>query len=498
MAEAELTVTELTDILRQSQPRISRHLKLLAEAGLVERLREGAWAFFRLGEHGGSADSRATSSRRLDPADPVLARDRERLAEVRAARGRGRAGLFRSHAAEWDRIRSLHVAEERSRPPSSRRSAGAPFRSLLDLGTGTGRMLELLGPEIERGLGIDLSLDMLALARARLERAGLRHCSVRQGDIYDLPLPRDAFDRRHRAPGAALPRRSARARSARRRACCGRAGGCWWSISRPHDLEFLRDEHAHRRLGFAPETVTQWIDAAGLEMLSAARRCRRSRIPTASSRSRSGSARDPRIALAGALPGRSPDEHRHAAPEPLRACRRDARASASRSSSFRPRPPRWRDAVGGGRPARAARARLRLGHLRGRRLDARAHPRDRQAHSRRDRAEAGRPSHLRRARPAREVDAVVRDYWRPACATSWRCAATRRAASASATRRIRAATAMSADLVAGIKRIGDFEVSVSAYPEKHPESPTVEADIDMLKRQGRCRRDPRHHPVLLR
>src|SRR5919197_1142896 len=138
LAEAELTVSDLTDILRQSQPRISRHLRLLAEAGLVERFREGSWAFFRLGERGGAAE-------------PVEAAITAALADV-------------------------------------------PIQSLLDLGTGTGRMLELFGPRIARGLGLDLSLDMLALARARLDRAGMRHCSVRQGDIYDLALPKDSFD----------------------------------------------------------------------------------------------------------------------------------------------------------------------------------------------------------------------------------------------------------------------------------------------------------------
>src|SRR3979409_2188060 len=83
LAEAELTVSDLTDILRQSQPRISRHLKLLAEAGLIERFREGTWAFFRLAEHGGGAEVARALIERLDPADPVIARDRDRLASVR-------------------------------------------------------------------------------------------------------------------------------------------------------------------------------------------------------------------------------------------------------------------------------------------------------------------------------------------------------------------------------------------------------------------------------
>jgi DNA-binding transcriptional ArsR family regulator len=179
LAEAELTVSELTDILRQSQPRISRHLRLLAEAGMVERFREGSWAFFRLGERGGSASLARELVARLDPRDPTIARDRERLASVRAARAAAAQKYFARHAAEWDRIRKLHVADGAVEEAIRAALADKPFRSLLDLGTGTGRMLELFGPTIERGLGLDMSHDMLSLARARLDRAGLRHCSVR-------------------------------------------------------------------------------------------------------------------------------------------------------------------------------------------------------------------------------------------------------------------------------------------------------------------------------
>src|SRR5579862_6638585 len=104
LAETELTVSDLTDILRQSQPRLSRHLRLLAEAGLVERFREGSWAFFRLGERGSTADIARAMITRLDADDPVIARDRERLAAVRTTRATAAQNYFRRHAAEWDRI----------------------------------------------------------------------------------------------------------------------------------------------------------------------------------------------------------------------------------------------------------------------------------------------------------------------------------------------------------------------------------------------------------
>ena len=143
---------------------------------------------------------------------------------------------------------------------------GAPIRSLLDLGTGTGRMLELFAAKIERGLGLDLSLDMLALARERLDRAGLKNCSVRYGDIYDLTLPRDSFDVViiHQV----LHFLDDSGRAIREAARVLRPGGRLLVIDfAPHDLEFLRDVHAHRRLGFAAETVTQWLEAAGLDFV---------------------------------------------------------------------------------------------------------------------------------------------------------------------------------------------------------------------------------------
>lgn len=264
LAETELTVSDLTEILRQSQPRLSRHLRLLAEAGLVERFREGSWAFFRLGERGSAPGIANGLIAQLDPSDPVIARDRERLAAVRSARAAAAQNYFRRHAAEWDRIRDLHVADAAVEQEVHAALSGKPIRSLLDLGTGTGRMLELFAPEIERGVGLDLSRDMLALARARLDRFSHRHCSVRQGDIYDLALLRDEFDAIiiHQV----LHFLDDGARAIREAARVLRPGGRLLVVDfAPHDLEFLREEHAHRRLGFAPETVKQWLEAAGLE-----------------------------------------------------------------------------------------------------------------------------------------------------------------------------------------------------------------------------------------
>jgi ubiquinone/menaquinone biosynthesis C-methylase UbiE len=267
LAEGELTVSDLCGILRQSQPRISRHLKLLVDAGLAERFREGSWAFFRLGEHGGSAALARELIARLDPDDETLARDRERLAAVRKGHASEAQNYFAKHAAEWDRIRKLHVADDQVDAAIRAALADKPFRSLLDLGTGTGRMLEMFGPELERGLGLDLSHDMLALARSRLARAGLPHCSVRQGDIFDLALPKDSFDVVIIHQVLHFLDDSTRVIESAARVL--RPGGRLLVVDfAAHDQEFLRDEFAHRRLGFAPETVTQWMDGAQLEFVS--------------------------------------------------------------------------------------------------------------------------------------------------------------------------------------------------------------------------------------
>ena len=294
LAEAELTVSDLTEILRQSQPRLSRHLRLLTEAGLVDRFREGSWAFFRIGERGGAAELARALIGRLNVDDAIVLRDRERLTAVRASRGAAAQNYFRRHAAQWDRIRRLHVADTAVEAAIRAALADKPIRSLLDLGTGTGRMLELFGADIERGLGLDLSLDMLALARARLDRAGLRHCSVRHGDIYDLALPRDSFDAVIIHQVLHFLDDSARAIAEAARVL--RPSGRLLVVDfAPHDLEFLREEHAHRRLGFAAETVTQWLEAAGLDVL------RQETLPPGPQGKIAVSlwlARDPRIVLA--------------------------------------------------------------------------------------------------------------------------------------------------------------------------------------------------------
>lgn len=262
-AEGELTVGELTEILGQSQPRVSRHLKLLCEAGLLDRFREGSRVFYRLAGEGALAPRLLEL---LPPADPVLALDRERLAQIKHQRAEQAAAYFRANAAHWDRIRSLYVDEKEVEAALLKLLPPAGLGDLLDVGTGTGRMLEIFGPRIGRAVGVDLSREMLAVARVNLERAGLRNCTLRQADMYQLPLAGRAFDAvvihqvLHYAerPGQVV------AEAAR----VLRPGGTLVIVDfAPHELEFLRGEHAHLRLGFADAEITQWCRAAGLEPL---------------------------------------------------------------------------------------------------------------------------------------------------------------------------------------------------------------------------------------
>lgn len=260
-ARAELTVSDLTQLLGQSQPRVSRHLKLLCEAGLLDRFPEGSFVFYRLAQGRGLARALVAL---LPEGDPTLTRDRERLQAIIAARVEGANAYFRENAARWDEIRALYIDEcEVERHVLALLPVGG-VHTLLDIGTGTGRMLEIFGPRVERAIGIDLSREMLAVARANLERADLRNCSVRQADMYNVPLPGDSFDAilihqvLHYAerPGEVV------AEAAR----LLRPGGRVVIVDfAPHALEFLRTEHRHRRLGFTDGEVLGWYRDAGLE-----------------------------------------------------------------------------------------------------------------------------------------------------------------------------------------------------------------------------------------
>src|SRR5215813_6996054 len=228
-AREDLTVSDYVHVLGQSQPRVSRHLKLLVEAGLLERFREAQFTRFRLVTGGDDAALVREFVRRLDPKHPRIAADRE-----------------------IERALAHHL------PLSARR--------LLDIGTGTGRLLEVLAPKVERAVGIDQSREMLALARANLARAGIDNAEIRQGDMYALPFEADSFDvvTIHHVLHYADDPAAALTEAAR----VVRPGGVVLVVDfSPHDLVELKREHAHVHLGFADNQVQGWLRSAGLNPL---------------------------------------------------------------------------------------------------------------------------------------------------------------------------------------------------------------------------------------
>jgi ArsR family transcriptional regulator len=263
LAREELAVLELCRVLDQSQPRVSRHLKLLAEAGLVERFPDGAWVFYRLAGAGHADALVGEVLQRIDASDPVLTRDAERLSAVFAERA-GEAGeYFARNAARWDEIRSLYVADSDVEAAILAAAGPGPFRRLVDLGSGTGRMLTLLGPHAEAAVGLDLSQQMLNLARTRVTEAGLARCELRHGDIFGTRLPGEYADLvvvhqvlHYLADPAAAVREAAR--------IVAPGGKLLIADFAPHKLEFLREQHQHRRLGFAEPEMARWLADAGL------------------------------------------------------------------------------------------------------------------------------------------------------------------------------------------------------------------------------------------
>ncbi|MBD8064165.1 metalloregulator ArsR/SmtB family transcription factor [Devosia sp. PTR5] len=267
LADGDHSVKDLTEILDQSQPRVSRHLKLLADAGLVQRYAEGAWAYYRLSPAGQGADLARWLIARVDPAAPERRADRARQAAVRTQQQAEAAAYFAQVAQSWDLLKTLHVPEAAVEAAVLGTLAGRTVDLLIDLGTGTGRMLEVLAPAFRRGIGIDSSREMLAVARARLVEAGLNKAEVRLGDIGALDAgvgPADIvvlhqvlhyFD----DPGRML---------AQARRLLKPGGEIIIVDFAPHSLEFLRTEHAHRRLGLSREQMSGWAAAAGLHVRS--------------------------------------------------------------------------------------------------------------------------------------------------------------------------------------------------------------------------------------
>ncbi|HLV82985.1 MAG TPA: metalloregulator ArsR/SmtB family transcription factor [Devosia sp.] len=269
LADGDHSVKDLTEILGQSQPRVSRHLKLLADAGLVRRNAEGAWAYYGLMQQGDGAELAQWLIARLDDSDTDRHCDIARQSAVRAQQQAQASEYFATVASSWDLLKTLQVPEEAVEAAVLAALGGRKVDTLIDLGTGTGRMLELLAGSYTRGIGLDSSREMLAVARARLVSSGIGHAQVRLGDIGDLDVsmgPAEVivihqvlhyFD----DPGRML---------AQARRLLAPGGDMLIVDFAPHELEFLRSEHAHRRLGLSRAQMSNWAEAAGLTVQAVA------------------------------------------------------------------------------------------------------------------------------------------------------------------------------------------------------------------------------------
>ena len=261
-ARDQLTVSEFVDILGQSQPRVSRHLKLLVEAGILERSREGQWSYLRLARQGDVAALTREIVGRLPVDRQPLAGDLSRLEGLRHRRENRAITYFRTNAERWDQLRALHV-DDREIEAALLAHMPDDAEILLDIGTGTGRLLEVLAPRVERAIGIDQSREMLAVARNNLARAGLANVDIRQADMYALPLPSMSVDvvtvhqvLHYAEDPSAVLREAARVM---------KPGGLAMVVDfASHDLVELRREHAHVHLGFADNQVAGWLKSAGL------------------------------------------------------------------------------------------------------------------------------------------------------------------------------------------------------------------------------------------
>lgn len=264
LTTGELTVKDLTLVLAQSQPRISRHLKLMHDAGLLTRVQEGSWVYFRLTDQPGAAGLLRTLLSQFDQQDAEFRRDRERAEAVRRDRFDKAQMFFAEHAGQWDKLRALHADEGEVEARILKLLSDGPAELLVDMGTGTGRILELLASRYERALGIDTNQEMLAYARARMQGPEYAHVQVRQGDIGNVSLAEQAADTviMHQVLHYLTDPRPAIVEAAR----ILRPGGKVLIVDfAAHKVDRLRDEFAHHRLGFSNEQMARWLINAGLK-----------------------------------------------------------------------------------------------------------------------------------------------------------------------------------------------------------------------------------------
>ena len=261
----ELSVGELAVLLEQSQPRVSRHVRILADAGAVERRREGSWVFLTIAPEEKTGAMFALLDDWSDEAsERVFDKDAGKLDRIRTERAEAASRYFAHHAEVWDSIRSLHVAESEVEQAIGTALDARPLGRLVDVGTGTGRMIELFGKDASHAIGIDRSSEMLRLARVKLEAAGIPS-SLRQGDMYALPLDAGTADTIiiHQVLHFAHSPAEAIGEAARVLAPGGRLLVVDFAA---HEREELRTTDAHIRLGFDDQSMEAWFKAAGMDV----------------------------------------------------------------------------------------------------------------------------------------------------------------------------------------------------------------------------------------
>lgn len=268
VAAMELAVGEIAQVLGQSQPRVSRHVAILCDAGLAERRREGSWIFLRTpGEASGSFIAAIGLALKLaEKDDPefgaVCEADRQKLAAIREAREVQAQDYFAAHAETWDELRRLHSADALVEEALVIALGDAPLGHVLDIGTGTGRIAEIIAESAARVVALDKSPAMLRVARARLQHLGSERIEMIQGDFGSLPLSAASIDTvlfhqvLHFAQNPAEALREA--------ARVTRAGGRVAIVDfSAHQHEELRERHSHARLGFSDTQMDTLLREAG-------------------------------------------------------------------------------------------------------------------------------------------------------------------------------------------------------------------------------------------
>lgn len=265
LSHNELTVSEITEITQISQPRVSRHLKLMCDGGLLDRVQEGAWVFYRVSNQSESAGLVKALLAFIPEQDLQIQSDLKRVEMIRGRHAKRAKDFFEKNAGDWDKIRKIYFNVPEVEQCMIDAVKGMQIDDMLDLGTGTGRMLEVFSPYIKRGMGIDHNQQMLNIARSQLEENNINHCQVRSGDINQVSLPNSSVDliTIHHVLHFLNDPKAVLQEAARLLKPKGKLIVVDFS---PHDNEFFREEYAHRRLGFSDKEIKQWIEPLSMKL----------------------------------------------------------------------------------------------------------------------------------------------------------------------------------------------------------------------------------------